>query len=64
MFSYILLLLFGKSDRPLNKQPILSYSSIAKVVKLPLETVRRLVRVGLESSETQQTVGYKSRKKL
>jgi len=49
LISYLLLLRFGDADNALSKSPVLNYKSIAKVVKKPLQTVRRLILLGLKA---------------
>jgi hypothetical protein len=48
--SYLLLLRFGSCNPNPSHAPILNYTSIARAVKRPVETVRRLIQLGLVSS--------------
>jgi hypothetical protein len=45
--KYLLLLRFGTLKDVPSAPPILNYTSISKIVKRPLQTVRRLVFLGL-----------------
>ena len=56
LISYLLLLRFGDEDNALSKTPILNFKSIAKVVKKPLQTVRRLILLGLKALSEQREI--------
>ena len=56
LISYLLLLRFGDADNALSKTPILNFNSIAKVVKKPLQTVRRLILLGLKALSEQREI--------
>jgi len=43
LISYLILLRYGTVKDAHLRPPILNYASIAKVVKKPLQTVRRLI---------------------
>ena len=46
--SYLLLLRFAPSQDPTQASPVLNYASIAKIAKISLESVRRLITQGLK----------------
>jgi len=56
LVSYLLLLRFGGVDNALSKTPILNYKSISKVARKPLQTVRRLILLGLEALSEQREI--------
>ena len=47
LVSYLLLLRFGPSFDNQVSKPILNYTSIAKLIKKPVQTVRGLILFGL-----------------
>ena len=47
LISYLLLLRFGPSFQSKVTNPILNYTSISKLVKKPVQTVRGLILFGL-----------------
>ena len=49
LLDYLLLLRYGPAKVPGVAHPILNLSSVARMVKMPLSTVRDLIRVGLKS---------------
>jgi hypothetical protein len=55
---------FGCDNKDLTSKPILRYSSIAKLVRKPLETVRRLISVGLNALKEGKEISPKKRGKL
>ena len=64
LLDYLLLLRYGPAKVPGVAHPILNLSSVARMVKMPLSTVRDLIRVGLKSVDSEIPVEPKNRKKL
>jgi hypothetical protein len=48
LISYLILLRFGSYFDALKHIPILYYTSISQIVKKPVQTVRRLILLGLK----------------
>ena len=56
LISYLLLLRFGTKEPSLQAAPILNYASIAKTVRKPLQTVRRLILLGLQAIKENNVI--------
>ncbi len=56
LISYLLLLLFGTKEPSHQAAPILNYASIAKAVRKPLQTVRRLILLGLQAIKENNVI--------
>ena len=64
MLDYLLLMRFGTFDPNHASPPVLNYAGIAKVVRKPLQTVRRLISHALKSLSELRVVCPVSRSKL
>jgi hypothetical protein len=64
LISYLLLLRFGNVNNKSKLSPKISYSSIAKLVKISIESVRRLISKGINDLKKKQEIQSPSRKKL
>ena len=53
LISYLLLLRFGNVLATSKSSPVLNYASIAKMVKISYESVRRLIAQGLKYLQNQ-----------
>ena len=49
LIDYLLLLRFGTSDPGQAARPVLNFSSISKVVRKPVSTIRDLIKRGIVS---------------
>ena len=49
LVNYLLLLRFGTSDVGQAARPVLNFTSISKVVRKPVSTIRDLIKRGIES---------------
>ena len=49
LVDYLLLLRFGTSDAGQAPRPVLNFTSILKVVRKPVSTIRDLIKSGIES---------------
>jgi hypothetical protein len=56
LISYLLLLRYGAVSGFDSAVPILNYASISKLVKKPLQTVRRLIILGLEAHKKNSKI--------
>ena len=50
LLTYVLLLRFGKVPDSEAPQPVMNYTSIAKVIRKPISTVIELVKTALAAS--------------
>ena len=64
LVSYLLLLRFGPSFDDQFTKPILNYTSIAKLVKKPVQTVRGLIIFGVSRLKQGIPIGPSRKKKL
>ena len=64
LVSYLLLLRFGPFIENQVTKPILNYTSIAKLVKKPVQTVRVLILFGLSRLKQGIPIGPSRKKKL
>ena len=64
LIDYLLLLRFGTSHNCTDAAPVLNYSAIAKIVKKPLGTVRRLILFGVRSQREHRLIQPRCRTKL
>jgi hypothetical protein len=64
LVSYLLLLRFGPSFDNQFCKPILNYTSIAKLVKKPVQTVRGLILFGISRLKQGIQIGPSQKKKL
>ncbi len=64
LVSYLLLLRFGPSFDNQFSKPILNYTSIAKLIKKPVQTVRALILFGLSRIKQGIPIGPSRKKKL
>ena len=64
LISYLLLLRFGPSFQSQVTNPILNYTSIAKLVKKPVQTVQGLILFGLSRLKEGIPIGPSRKKKL
>ena len=62
--SYLLLLRFGPCQDPTRATPVLNYASIARVVQLSLESVRRLIMTALRNFHSKDATLAGPRRKL
>ena len=64
MLEYLLLLRFGTLNPDHASPPVLNYAAIAKVVRKPLQTVRRLIGHAVKSLSENRVISPVSRFKL
>ena len=64
MISYLLLLRFGPQYTTEQSTPLLNYTSIAKIVKRPVTTVKRLIMTGLLKLKHGDQITHVKRSKL
>ena len=50
LLTYVLLLRFGKVPDSEVPQPVMNYTSIAKIIRKPISTVIELVKTALDAS--------------
>ena len=56
LISYLLLLRFGNVSNKSKLSPKISYSSIAKLVKISIESVLRLISKGINDLQKKQEI--------
>ena len=49
LIDYLLLLRFGTCDLGVASRPILNFASISKFMRIPISTIRDLIKVGIKS---------------
>ena len=64
LVSHLVILRFGPSYDNQVTKPILNYTSIAKLVKKPVQTVRALILFGLSRLKQGIPIGPSRKKKL
>ena len=64
LLKYLLILRYGSARGSMRRPPILNFTSIAKVVDLPVETVRRLLNVAKNWVSSDKDLLPKRRLKL
>ena len=64
LISYLLLLRFGPTFQYQVTKPILNYTSIAKLVNKPVQTVRGLILFGLSRLKQGIPIGPSRKNKL
>ena len=64
LIDYLLLLRYGCTDAPHLKRPILNYSTIARITRKPVSTIRDLIKLGLESKIKKIRIEPRKRTKL
>ena len=64
LISYVLLLRFGRCSDLETATPVLNYTSIARLIRVPVTTVIELVKAGVASSRYASPVVAPSRFKF
>ena len=64
LLTYLLVLRFGSAKGSMRRAPILNLTSIATLVRLPVETVRRLLGVAINWVSSDKDLGPRVRSKL
>ena len=64
LISYVLLLRFGRCSDLETATPVLNYTSIARLIRVPVTTVIELVKAGVAASRYASPVVAPSRFKL
>ena len=64
LLTYLLILRYGSAKGSMRRPPILNFKSIATIVHLPVQTVRRLLSVAKEWVSSDKDLRLKTRTKL
>ena len=64
LIDYLLLLRYGTTHIDSSSTPILNFTSISKVIGKSVESVRRLIKLGLEMRESKSEILPRVRTKL
>ena len=64
LIDYLLHLRFGTSDVGKAARPVLNFTSISKVLKKPVSTIRDLIKRGIESKMNKLPIQRRKRSKL